>query len=175
VTRARSAETSFGTGEDETPPDFDQLYRDHGNWLVVFLRRRFGAQEAEDLAQETYARAMGAHTVIRNPRSFLARVAINAARDRARRSRVRPVLIGDPARAEAAPIAPDQAEAVLLKQLILALPPRLREVFLLSRFAGLTYEEIALRCGISVKTVEGRMTRALAMCTARMDPRGDPK
>jgi RNA polymerase sigma factor (sigma-70 family) len=150
----------------DAPLDVEAVYRTHGNWLIAFLRRRFGAQEAEELAQETYVRVIGANTEIRNPRAFLARVAVNAARDQARRSAVRPVLVSDVARAEAAPAPADQAEALLLKQLILALPPRLREVFLLSRFAGLTYEEIAHRCGVSVKTVEARMTKALSMCAA---------
>jgi RNA polymerase sigma-70 factor (ECF subfamily) len=151
--------------EDDEPFEFDALYRNHGNWLIAFLRRRFGHQDAEDLAQETYLRIASSTAPIRNPRAFLARVALNAARDQIRRRGVRPVLVredaGPPAVAQAS-----QAEAILLKQAILALPPRLRQVFLLSRFGGLTYEEIARRCGVSVKTVEKRMTKALAMCTA---------
>ena len=41
------------------------------------------------------------------------------------------------------------------------LPPKTREVFLLSRKSGLTYKEIALELDISVKTVENQMSRAL--------------
>ena len=36
---------------------------------------------------------------------------------------------------------------------VAALPPRMREAFILSRREGLSYDEIALRMGISVKTV----------------------
>jgi len=41
------------------------------------------------------------------------------------------------------------------------LPPKTREVFLLSRNSGLTYKEIAEEMNISVKTVENQMGRAL--------------
>ena len=152
--------------EDAT--DLDAVYREHGGWLIAFLRRRFGRQDAEELAQETYVRAARTGLQFRDPRALLAHIAINAARDHARRRAVRPVLVGDEGALGAAGAAGDQTEALLLKQLILGLPPKLREVFLLSRFGGLTYEEIAHRCGLSVKTVEGRMTKALAMCAARM-------
>ena len=154
--------------EDGEPFEIEQIYREHRSWLLAFLKRRFGQHDVEDLAQETYARAVSAKRSVRNPRAFLARVAINAGRDLARRRAVRPVLLAeDAAQIPANPAS--QAEALHLKQVILALPPRLREVFLLSRFGGLTYDEIAHRLGISVKTVEGRMTKALAMCTALMD------
>ncbi len=41
------------------------------------------------------------------------------------------------------------------------LPPKTREVFLLSRQGGLTYKEIAEELNISVKTVEAQMSRAI--------------
>jgi RNA polymerase sigma-70 factor (ECF subfamily) len=44
---------------------------------------------------------------------------------------------------------------------ILALPPRCRAVYLMNRMDGLSYSEIARRCGISAKAVEKHMSRAL--------------
>jgi len=41
------------------------------------------------------------------------------------------------------------------------LPPKTREVFLLSRKSGLTYKQIAEEMDISIKTVENQMGRAL--------------
>ena len=41
------------------------------------------------------------------------------------------------------------------------LPPKTREVFLLSRKSGLTYKEIANDLNLSIKTVENQMSRAL--------------
>jgi RNA polymerase sigma-70 factor (ECF subfamily) len=145
------------------------LYRHHYSWLLAQVRRRFGSESAEDLVQETYLRAsayQGAE--VRNPRALLIQIASNAARDSARRRASRPVLLELGDQEGATP--EDQAQSLVLKQVILSLPPLLKQVFVLSRFAGLTYEEIADQCGISVKTVEWRMTKALKRLTAQLAP-----
>jgi RNA polymerase sigma-70 factor (ECF subfamily) len=168
VSNSPQPEPSF-VCEDAEPFEIEQVYRAHRRWLIGFLRRRFGRRQAEDLAQEAFVRLVCARVRIRNPRALLARVAVNAARDQARRRAVRREFSAVEAATQPLAAAAAQAEAVLLKQVVLALPPKLQEVFVLSRFGGLTYEEIARRCGIAVKTVESRMTRALAICSAMMD------
>ena len=50
---------------------------------------------------------------------------------------------------------------VALRRAVSELPERCREVFELSRTAGLRYSEIAAVLGISVKTVEAQMGKAL--------------
>jgi RNA polymerase sigma factor (sigma-70 family) len=158
----------FAFAEDDAPFDLDTVHRTHGNWLLAFLRRRFSPQDAEDLAQETYVRAAASQSPIRNPRAFLARVAINAARDQFRREAVRPMLVGEGEATAQAATPSDAAETLLQKQIILSLPSQLREVFLLRSCTPLTNAEIAERCGISVKTVEERVTKALAICKAQL-------
>ncbi len=49
----------------------------------------------------------------------------------------------------------------LVKQAVDALPKKCKEVFVLSRNAGLTYEEIAEELDLSKKTVENQMSIAL--------------
>lgn len=73
-----------------------------------------------------------------------------------------------------------QEEAVFLDQLELAelnekiniaiqeLPERCREIFVLCRFEGLKYAEIASRLEISVKTVETQMSIALKKIRAKV-------
>jgi DNA-directed RNA polymerase specialized sigma24 family protein len=98
------------------------------------------------------------------PRALLLAIASNLARDALRRARRAGGSAGISSDPHELPFEPDQYEQLLLKQLILALPPPYREVFLLSRFTAMTYEDIARHCGISVKTVEWRMSKALALC-----------
>lgn len=56
------------------------------------------------------------------------------------------------------------------RQAIDALPPRTREVFLMSRERGLRYSEIADALGVTVKAVEANMSRALRTLRERLAP-----
>ena len=153
-----------------SPPDqptLELLYRRHFAWLLQAVRKRFGVDQAEDLVHDVYVRvASYASGEVRNPRALLLLIASRAAIDRARRDRARP-LVSSASQVELASEA-QQAEALALKQVVLALPPKLSEVFLLSRFGGLSYEEISQHCGISVKTVEWRMSKALKLCARKL-------
>jgi RNA polymerase sigma-70 factor, ECF subfamily len=51
-----------------------------------------------------------------------------------------------------------------------ALPPKCREVFLLSRQSGLAHKEIAHELEISVKAVEKHITKALKILRERLSP-----
>ena len=166
----------FGVAE-ERGGGLDSLYRLHKNWLGSALRRRFGlaiAQVAEDVVQETYVRAAPyqAAGVIQRPRAFLLRIASNIARDHLRHEKLgfaATLAGGGLAEAAVGDCQPaEQMAALQLKDIILSLPERYREVFVLSRFGGLTYEEIAHHCDLSVKTVEWRMKKALALCARRL-------
>ena len=168
MVESRSFHPSPSDPEPEEGSKLEAAYRTHGRWLVDFLRRRFGQEAAEDLAQETFLRLARSGAGPRSPRALLAVTALNAARDQARRRKARPRLIADDGAINRESCPSDQAEALLLKQVVLGLPHNLRVVFHLSRFAGLTYEEIAQHCGISVKTVEERMTKARAICAAQL-------
>ncbi|THD61619.1 RNA polymerase sigma factor [Phenylobacterium sp.] len=146
------------------------LYRER-NWLVRFISKRFGREWAEDWAQETFVRIAGSGVQqVRNPRGYLTRVAHRVAIDQHRRAAVRGGH--NHARLEEIPVepscGPDQEQAILLKEIVLSLPPHLRDTFLLSRVAGLTYEQIAERHGLAVKTIEERITKALAHCAAKL-------
>jgi RNA polymerase sigma factor (sigma-70 family) len=161
--------------QPEAASAVDLLYRRYSGWLnrMLSLRLRTTAVEVDDIVQETYMRVAryAFDEASRHPKALLMRIAVNLARDNMRRSVVRGGLAeqgeetGDLAQAA---IGPDQDHLLELKRVILRLPPIYRDVFVLSRFTGLTYDEIACHIGISVKTVEWRMSKALAMCAEWM-------
>jgi RNA polymerase sigma-70 factor (ECF subfamily) len=157
-----SAADTRAIAPEEAATNVEELYREHRGWLMRFLHRRFGALVAEDLVQEAFVRTLGSQSKVRNPRAFLASVAVRAALEQARREP------GNSTVTQASSVAPVADESLMLEQLILKLPPPLREVFLLSRFGGLSNVEIAQRCNLSVKRVEARITKARTMCGALM-------
>ena len=152
----------------------DALYRRHAAWLTGLVRRTLGtlSADAEDLVHDAYVR-LGRYTpddIARHPQALLRLIAINLARDHMRRSVVRgqgvPPDDSDIALRLATPST--QETEVDLKRLILALPARCRDVFVLSRFTRMSNEDIAAHLAISVKTVESRMSKALALCTKHL-------
>jgi RNA polymerase sigma-70 factor, ECF subfamily len=72
------------------------------------------------------------------------------------------------ASAESDPMALGELEGAI-EIAMNSLPDKCREVFELSRGEGLKYAEIAERMGISVKTVEAHMTRALTLLREHLD------
>ncbi len=62
---------------------------------------------------------------------------------------------------------PDELRNRIMKE-IDSLPPRCSEIFKLSRFEGLKYQEIAEHLGISVKTVEVQMGKALKVLREKL-------
>jgi RNA polymerase sigma-70 factor (ECF subfamily) len=148
--------------------DVAGLYRTYAAWVTAFLARRFGNEIAEDLAQETFLRLAKHPMDWRSPKSLLARVAINVAQDHLRREQAqkRPRLVSSELEPEGVTL-PDQHETLFHREVVAKLPRNLRDVYVLSRFGGMTYAEIAIHLGISVKAVEKRMTQALKLCMAR--------
>ena len=61
----------------------------------------------------------------------------------------------------------------LYRAAIERLPPKRREIFVLSRQQGLTYPEIAARLNLSVKTVEAQMGQALKFLRTYFQAHGE--
>jgi RNA polymerase sigma-70 factor (ECF subfamily) len=150
-----------------TPDRLSQLFKAYHTPLVRFLTRRLGDRDsAEEIAQETFVRALRQETIT-SERSWLFAVASNLVRDEARRdarARKRMELMQAHAEAEATaepePTSMERAEEqALARQAIEMLAERDRDA-LLMREEGLGYEEIAEALGLSVASVGTTLSRA---------------
>ena len=148
------------------PPDIERLFHEYHAPLVRYLTRRLGDRDwAEEIAQETFVRAMRQETIT-SERSWLFAVATNLVRDEMRkdaRRRQRLEQLVQEARAREAEVEPlpvERAEdAALARRAMEALGERDREA-LLMREEGLDYTEIAAALELSVGSVGTTLARA---------------
>lgn len=182
-----SERTMAGSSDERVPDEalMERIREGHRAALGNLLERYWsplvgyaagivgGRDQAKDVVQDTFIRvwqkreewssggSVGAYLyrIVRN-------LSLNARRDR-KTSAKRHDECGKMRAREAPPRTPAEAlEADALRAevetAIEALPERRREVFVLSRFHGLTHREIAETMGISPQTVSNQMTAALA-------------
>ena len=158
---------------------FDALFRRYYPSLVGLvegmLRRRSVAEElVQDVMLELWRRRE-ALFVEESLRAYLFQAARNRALNHVRRERVE--QRGEPYARGASAVAPaglavlvEQELGAAIRRAVDALPAPHREVFELSRTGGLRYAEIARVLGVSVKTVEARMGRALRSLREQLAP-----
>lgn len=148
--------------------DWSELYRDTYEDLVRYLHRNvWDAERAQDLAQEVFVRALSSNP--ENPRAWLFTIATNLARDEARsatRQKKHLVLMKteadikqESARGDAATAMDRRSNQQKLREALDELLEKDRDILLLWD-AGLNYEEIAGRSGISVGSVGTTLNRA---------------
>ena len=147
-----------------------QLFRDSG----AVLRRRMerfvrSKADAADAVQDAFLRACENSENLQVPGAFVYSAARNVAFDGRRREKsARKALLGEIALSAVNPSV-ESAEATylseervrLLKEAVERLPPQCRAVFALRIFHGYSYKEIADTLGLSVKTVENHIARAI--------------
>lgn len=158
----------------------EALFRRHRRSLLWYLTRLVpNRSDAEEVAQEAFLRLLGAEQLEADPgraRNYLFATATNLVRDNYRRKT---------ARAENAHIAvddlqietedPEPARVVdaergkrIVDSALHDLQPRPREAFLLYVQEEMTYERIALKLGVSKKTIERDIALTLALCRSRL-------
>lgn len=159
----------------------EKLVAEHHGPLQAFLRKKMwqaDIADIDDMTQEVYFRLSRYQSLdgIDNLRSFIFKIAENALIDKARGAAARHAehhVNIDEQPEEGATVHMEQAisaeqKLTLLKSAILALPDKTRQVFLLSRFEGQSYPQIAERLGVSVKAVEKHMSKALKICREKV-------
>lgn len=154
---------------------FTDEVRSHDAQLKAYLRHSFPqVRDVDDLVQESYLRMWRtrAERPINSVRGFLFAVARRLAIDAARRAQNSPIdavdylaELGVPD--DATSIATDveaRERIALLGQAIGRLPARCREAFVLHKIHGLSRRETAERLGLSERTVETQVARAMDRC-----------
>jgi RNA polymerase sigma-70 factor (ECF subfamily) len=146
--------------------DIDRLFRTYHAPLVRYLTRRLGDRDwAEEVAQETFLRALRQETIVKE-RAWLFAVATNLVRDEARKdaSRRRHLALLVEAERDTVVEPPVTSleraqEAALARRAVESLAERDR-LALLMREEGLDYHEIAEALGMSVGSMGTTLARA---------------
>ena len=138
------------------------------------------AQEADDLAQESFLRAFEKLGQFRRGERFftwLYTISLNVIRNHLRRRRSRPPVESGPE--ETAESVSDPAESVIVSEqsriltgYLLRLSEPVREALVLRYYQGLTFDEIALVTGDSLSAVKMKIYRGLERLRRMMDTDG---
>lgn len=150
----------------------ETIFRMYYPGLVGFVRRYVKTTEiAEELVQDLFLKVWsrrGSLGEIDSMKTYLFRAARNTALNHLRRRKLEHewlekegTTITETQTLEGDEAVTESELATAVRAAVDRLPPRCREVFMLSRDAGQTYGEIAKSLGISIKTVETQMGRAL--------------
>lgn len=146
--------------------------------LFRYAARIVGSSAARDVVQDVFAELWERRANLdpdRAPRALLYRMARNRAYNvqRHRRTRrTRSDAFARDANAGAAPLSEQRFDAQRLEERLRAwideLPDRQREALHLSRFDGLTHDEVAAVMGIAPRTVNNHIVRALRQLRTRL-------
>src|SRR5262245_26437433 len=160
---------------------FEELVRRWQQPVARFLTRYAGRPErVADLCQEVFLRVYHAGPRYRPEGAFstwLYRIALNVARDAARRRRHEPLPLCGP---EPAAPADDPCErrdtAAAVARAVAELPEPLRVVLVLRHYEELSFEEMARLLATPASTLKSRFAAALARLRDRLHPLGhDPE
>jgi RNA polymerase sigma-70 factor (ECF subfamily) len=116
---------------------------------------------AEELAQEALARAYQRWSTLESPRPWVYATAFNLARSRWRRVLVERRARDRLAALAAAPVEPDTASAVAVRQAVAALPVRQRQVVACRFYAQLSVAESAVVMSCAEGTVKALTSQAI--------------
>lgn len=150
------------------PKDFESLFLYNFRPLCLYALHYLGEVDAaEDVVQECFMRLwekLEEGTAVDNRRAYLYMTVRNRCLDHLRKKGIpteslRPgdtygIIDDDDAQERS------QTEARMWTALD-SLPPKCREVFILSKRDGMKYEEIAEELGLSVNTVRNQISKAL--------------
>ena len=153
--------------------DFERIFHDHHAAVYHFLRRLLpSTEDVEDCVQETFLRFWRSRASYKEKglaRAYLFKIARNLAVDQIRRHQslkeqavpLEEMESSLEARADLDDAFEKRELATMVRKKVSELPISQRETFLMFRYHGMSYEEIADIQGVSVRTVDSRLYRAM--------------
>lgn len=158
----------------------EQAFQKYNEALVRYLSVRLcSIQDAEEVAQEAYVRMLKLDDpdTISHLQAYLFKIASNIAIDRMRRKGRRPLhlsldglKVDIPAPASHVDrIVNAQQQLLQIREIVTELPPKCRKAFLLYKFKGRSYCEIAEAMHLTESTIRKYVLRAIVYCRSRMD------
>jgi RNA polymerase sigma-70 factor (ECF subfamily) len=159
---------------------FEQIFKQFFSPLCNYAAKYTGDEAvAEDIVQALFISLWetGKYREIKEPERFLLRAVkyrcIDHLRGRKQETELLPEDIASTLPFEMSELKEEEIEPMFY-YFASKLPEKTREIFLLSKQAGLTYRQIAEELSISVKTVENQMGRALRILRDLLKKDHDP-
>ncbi len=157
-------------------------YEQHLSALKRYVMRILHAEnDVEDVVQEAFIRAYKTETEgdVRQPKSYLFRVAKHVALNQVRQKINRPTDFLEESDAPGVLVGEWTLEDEVLAQerlgihcmAVAALPPKRRKVYLMRKVYGMSHKNIAESLGIAVSTVEAHLAKAFKECHAHVKAR----
>lgn len=150
------------------------LYHSHSRWLLGFLYRRLGSRcDAADLVQDTFVRILNRPRQFdgeRGERSYLATIARGLCVDHWRRQKLEQAWLQQLAlQPEALQPSPEHRAIIVetlheVDAMLLRLPVKVRQAFLLAQIDGLAYRDIAAHIGVSERMIKKYLAQAFLHC-----------
>jgi RNA polymerase sigma factor (sigma-70 family) len=163
---------------DNKDKALQQLYLAHNRELNHFLSRRVSEQEVADLLQETWLHfiKLADTDAVRTPRSFLYKIAANVAIDYGRKVKRSSQFTVEEQDFDQLPSPLPAPDAVVeqtwqferFAEVLQELPELRRQAFIMNKMEGMTHAEIALKLGISEKSVQRTIMKAFNHCILRL-------
>lgn len=149
---------------------FKQYYKDMCKAAFNIIRDK---STSEDIVQNVFLKLYKSEeeVVIEYPQTYLKRITINASIDHFRKIAKRQNVDLDSITELQVETEEENDQSELIQRVktsINELPTKCRLVFILKRKEGLTNQEIADELDISIKTVEGQMTKAFKMLREKL-------
>ena len=149
----------------------DRLFRSHHRDLITRARRVIGSGDAEDLVQEAYLKMLESDRgeLISNARGYVSKMTCTLAIDNLRRQRTHARALAEDGAWFQAPARDTQIASALdafglardVQAALARLPRCCRQIFLMSRILGFSHSEIAQELGVSLRTINRSLGRAL--------------